>query len=189
MKSAYHIEMTRRNQMHGESSKAKGIHDFWKSLWNMNIPPTLKTFAWKMCNNLLPIKENLFHRHILSNSHCSFCFEHLETTFHILWTNPSSVVVWQESSRQTHKLSLMELDGLGLLQQLQEKLEVKEFEEALTTLRLIWLRRNSYVFGCVFTPPCQLITKAREVMADFHVALARTEKDVGNHAPILPRST
>jgi hypothetical protein len=78
-----------------------------------------------------------------------------------LWSCLSSVAVWQESRRRVQKLSLTESGGLGLLQQLLDKLEEEDFLEAVTVLRLIWLRRNTLVFEGSFTPPAILLGQAK----------------------------
>jgi len=64
----------------------------------------------------------------------------------------------------------MECDGLIILQQLMDKLEGGEFIMALTVARLIWLRRNSQVFGGVFTPPLQLVQQAYVAIDNFQQA-------------------
>jgi hypothetical protein len=66
------------------------------------------------------------------------------------------------SSRRIQKLFISKSDGLGLIQQLMEKLEEEEFIEAITMARMLWLRRNTYVFDGVFTAPTQLIIQAKE---------------------------
>lgn len=170
VKTAYHIEMGTRQHRIGESSSAMQIREFWKFLWSRDISPTLKNFAWRMGNDLLPTKCSLFQKGILEDPHCPFCLEHIETIFHVLWSCPSSVAVWQESLRIIQKLALMDLDGRGLLIQLWNKLEAVEFDEALTTLRLIWFRQNAYVFDRGFSPPSQLISEARMDLLGFKEA-------------------
>jgi hypothetical protein len=70
----------------------------------------------------------------------------VETVWHVLWDCPASVDVWQESHRKIHKLSLVESDGLGWVQQLMSKLDSNVLLEALSVARCIWLRRNGVVF-------------------------------------------
>ena len=37
----------------GESSSGDPRSPLWKKLWNLNIPPKVRIFAWKMCMNAL----------------------------------------------------------------------------------------------------------------------------------------
>lgn len=185
VRSAYHLEMTRRVQEFGECSKTKENHDFWKAIWNLQAPAVLKNFVWKICNNLLPTKENLFRKHIVHDPLCPFCLVNTETTCHILWSCPSSVAVWQERSRRVQKISLVESEGVCFIKQLMAKLEVEEVEEALTVARLIWLRRNSFVFGREFTFPSKLVIIAKESVDNFLQANHRLAPNDSVQVPIL----
>jgi hypothetical protein len=189
VKTAYHLEMERRQNQIGESSSAMQTREFWKSLWRRDISPALKNFAWRMGNDLLPTKCSLFKKGIVKDPYCPFCLEHMETIFHSLWSCPSSVAVWQESLRRIQKLALMDLEGRGLLIQLWKKLEAVEFDEALSTLRLIWLRRNAYVFDRGFSPPSQLISEARLDLLGYKEAQDRLDKEKAPRSPLLTRWT
>jgi len=56
-----------------------------------------------------------------------------------------------------------------------QKLKGDELKKALTVARLIWLRRNSFVFQREFTPPSQLATSANELFSQFRQATAVDE--------------
>lgn len=84
-------------------------------------------------------------------------------------------MVWQECTRKIQKLVLEEADGRGFMQQLMERLERDELEEALTMARLIWLKRNSFVFNKDFTPPQKLACLAGKSISQFGMARARAE--------------
>jgi hypothetical protein len=71
----------------------------WNSIWCLDTTASLKNFTWKVSHNLLPTKANLFRKHIIANSLCPICTLSSETTFHILWSCPSFMAVWQEGSR------------------------------------------------------------------------------------------
>jgi hypothetical protein len=127
-------------------------------------------------------KANLHSRKIISDPLCPICSREPENVFHILWTCPSSVAVWQDSSRCIQKLSLVESDSLGFIQQLLEKLEDNDFIEAVTLARLIWLRRNTLVFEGFFTPP-NLVGQAKNQVAEFAQATDQSETCAGAVKP------
>jgi len=139
VRSAYFLEMSRRQHGLGESSKHQEVQLFWKSLWQLPVQPVVRNFAWKVCNNILPTKETLFRKGIIDDPYCPLCLTQSETLFHILWSCPSSVAVWQESSRSIHKLSIQEDEGLSFIRHLQDRLEANVFTEVLSVMRLIWL--------------------------------------------------
>jgi hypothetical protein len=95
-----HLEKNRRLQEAGECSTTIDFHEVWKTIWKMQVPTITKNFLWKICNNLLPAKENLFRKNIAQVPLCPFCQADIETTGHILWSYPSSMAAWQECSRR-----------------------------------------------------------------------------------------
>jgi hypothetical protein len=87
----------------------------------------VKNFVWKVCNDILPTKISLLWRKVVEDPFYPFCLIHPETPSHLLWTCPSSVVVWQESARKIQKLTLEEDDSFGFIRELSKKLDVKFF--------------------------------------------------------------
>jgi hypothetical protein len=59
VRSAYHMEVTRRIQEGGETSSSKENLEFWKCIWSLQVLGVLKHFVWKVCSNTLPTKANL----------------------------------------------------------------------------------------------------------------------------------
>lgn len=111
VRSAYHLEVLRKEQELGESSRKGESADFWKWLWSINAPPVVKNFAWRISHGLLPTKHNLFRRQIAPDPLCPVCLTEPETLAHILWSCPSSIAVWQEGSRKVQELSIFPTDG------------------------------------------------------------------------------
>jgi len=68
------------------------------------------------------------------------------------------------------KLSLQEAKSLSFIRHLREKLEKTAFAEILILMRLIWLRRISYVFRKCFDFPTNLIQKAKRIMEELENA-------------------
>ncbi|XP_062167009.1 uncharacterized protein LOC133873305 [Alnus glutinosa] len=71
-----------------------------------------------------------------------------------------------ECSRRIQKLTYEETDGRGLLLFFFEKLDNEEVLEALTVAQMIWLRRNSMVFGRGFSPPLKVISEVHSSLED-----------------------
>jgi hypothetical protein len=67
VKSAYYMEMQHRNCSKGESSTRRQNEGVWKTIWTLSVPPVLKNFAWKVCQNILPTKANLFSKKIVQD--------------------------------------------------------------------------------------------------------------------------
>lgn len=60
---------------------------------------------------------------------------------------------------------LVECDWMQFIKLLKERLDRDEFIEAMLVMRSIWIRRNDYVFQGKFTPPSQVILKAKSLVA------------------------
>jgi hypothetical protein len=108
-------------------------------------------------NDLLPTKLNLFYKKVVPEPGCPICLQDREDVFHILWKCISSMAVWQGCGKKIQKMTLGQVDGKGLIQYLLRKLDGEELLMALVVLRLIWLRRNAFVFDREFSPhgePC-----------------------------------
>lgn len=77
---------------------------------------------------------------------------------------------------------MRERDGFQLVEQLIEHFEAAEVEVVLCLARSIWLRRNTVVFGGIFSPPAQLVKQGIASLEEFHVANLDSVTVVGSSA-------
>lgn len=54
IKSTYALEVERGRKDLGESSTPKSKEMFWKNIWKLNIPSSIKHFIWRACHDILP---------------------------------------------------------------------------------------------------------------------------------------
>ncbi|CAN1189612.1 Putative ribonuclease H protein At1g65750, partial [Linum perenne] len=73
-----------------ESSKK-----LWKWLWQLDLPPKVCFFIWRICRNALPTKVGLLRRRCGSSSICHTCNAKEETLEHLLFHCPLSMSFWQ----------------------------------------------------------------------------------------------
>ena len=76
------------------SSSIENHKKFWKSLWQLRMPNKIKNFVWRACNEVLPTKMNLHHRHVTDLDICDLCGEFPEDTIHAIWTCKEVAGVW-----------------------------------------------------------------------------------------------
>jgi hypothetical protein len=169
MKSAYHLILESNAQARDGSSEERVEDPLWRNIWRLQVapPPLVRQFCWSICNNLLPTKNNLALRKIAPNPDCPICLREPETVVHCLWSCPSAVAVWQEGSRRLRKLALSATDGQGLVSQLFDKLTKEEVVEAQVVARMIWLRRNTFVFEKKFSSPVSVMENSKQSLANF----------------------
>ena len=56
---------------------------FWKSLWYLNVPNKIKSFAWRASRNILSTKAILCPRKVLDNPECEACGLEVESSGHL----------------------------------------------------------------------------------------------------------
>jgi hypothetical protein len=170
VKSAYYLAKTRFVEEEGSSSNQQEIKAEWNDIWAIKGSRVVKFFLWKACRDILPTKERLFRKHITEDLLCPICKLYPETIDHILWSCGSAKDVWTECSSKLQKCSTDMIDFRGLIIMLMERLNVDEMHEMATVARLIWLRRNSFVFDGEFTPLDVLVRNALDQVAAFNQA-------------------
>ena len=69
---------------------------FWRTLWILDIPNKIKTFAWRARRNILPTKVNLHHQGVLESVTCEACGIADETSGHLFWECTKAREVWLE---------------------------------------------------------------------------------------------
>ena len=69
------------------------------------VQSVVKVLLWKVCNNILPTKENLFKKIIVSDPTYAICDLGTKTIGHILWSCPSARDAWIGCNKRIHKIS------------------------------------------------------------------------------------
>ncbi|CAL1379943.1 unnamed protein product [Linum trigynum] len=148
VKSAYHLAV-RLDQLNERWRAQVSWMDkaSWIRLWDANIPPKLKIFAWQLLSRILPTSEALIERKIEVLPQCSVCWAPSETMEHLFLDCPVARALWTQSGldhlgeglpRHTFPLFLKKL--LAILQ------KPSQFMGVIAILWRIWRSRNWVVF-------------------------------------------
>jgi hypothetical protein len=73
VRSAYFLELERKARQNGCSSLGTHQRPIWKIIWKLRVPRVIQLFLWRACNNILPTKENLHRRKIVTDPLCPLC--------------------------------------------------------------------------------------------------------------------
>lgn len=141
-----------------------------RQIWQLKLPGVVCTFLWRVCHHSLPTKVNIFHKQVVPDPNCPMCGLTPETTGHILWECPTSKAVWMDCRRRIQKLSILEDNGLRLIEQLLSKLDIDDFLFVACLARNLWLNRNTCVFGGQPLPPGTLIQRTTSFLEAFDQA-------------------
>jgi hypothetical protein len=162
VKSAYHLAQGLSESATGSCSSYNNISQHWKKVWHIKGAPVVKTFMWQACSEILPTKANLYRKKIISSPLCPVCELESETVAHVLWACPAAKDVWTESLKSIHKCSLMSGNFGAIVDMLHDRLEEDQMQLFAVTARLLWLRRNRWVFNGEFQAPAVLMMHAQE---------------------------
>lgn len=77
----------------GSSLRVAQKH-FWKGVWQLHVPNKIKHFIWRVCNNALQTKSNLFRRQITTSNTCELCNGAPKDVLYAVWTCKELEVVW-----------------------------------------------------------------------------------------------
>lgn len=134
------------------------------------MPNSNKNFMWRACHNILPTRENLLRRKIITDSRCPICGIEVETANHILWSCPLASDVWSARERFFHKNNYLDGDFLQLVEKIYEKGGREMLNVFARQAKGIWMRRNGVIHGEVLTDPNELARITTQALNDFHQA-------------------
>ena len=64
------------------SSDGSQEKSFWKKLWQINVPHKIRHFAWRACQDILPLQTNLVKRNVLQVDTCNECKVEADDSIH-----------------------------------------------------------------------------------------------------------
>ncbi|XP_059454932.1 uncharacterized protein LOC132185136 [Corylus avellana] len=191
VRSAYHLAMelehrsklecSRRmeeSEIWRECSRRMEESEIWRVLWQLQMPNSDKNVLWRGCHNILPTRDNLLKRKILTDSRCPFCGIEIEAATHILWSCPSASDVWGTREVFFQKFHSSGADFLQLVEEMYKKGDVEMLTVFARQSKNIWMRRNGVIHVEAFTNPNDLVRITNQVMVDFSQANLSTTPTV-----------
>lgn len=67
------------------TSNEESHKSFWRRIWSLHLPIKMKSFARKVCCNIIPTKANLYHQKVIEESLCEACGLEEETIDNAFW--------------------------------------------------------------------------------------------------------
>nr|GMC90173.1 uncharacterized protein LOC109155154 [Ipomoea batatas] len=116
----------------------------WTQLWNLPLPPKVKSLIWQACTDSIPTAVNLATRRVNCPQTCVLCEKELETTAHIFiycdvarecWRNLTSISL-------DPNLEMAEWLGKNL-----DSMETVSICLLLTTCWKLWQIRNNKLWN------------------------------------------
>ncbi|GAU41445.1 hypothetical protein TSUD_98410 [Trifolium subterraneum] len=135
------------------TSSSAMSNNIWQILWKLNVPPKHSHFIWRLLNEALPVKGNLFKKGIRCDPLCPRCSNHVETSHHVFLDCVWAKQVWFASSL-TINLNGCHFENLNdwVLHMFNQTDQASK-ELIAATLYGIWYARNLLVFQEKNLPP------------------------------------
>ena len=158
-----------------ETSHSTSQSSFWRIIWNLHIPNKIKLFTWRACQNILPTKANLCHRHVLDNLIYEAFGLAPETTGHLFWDCHIAKETWKLSDILFDKHGLSYRDFMDFLWHLvfTQHVGTDILELTVNTAWSIWFSRNKTRLGATRQPPHEIMVKARFLFMEYQDAHLR----------------
>lgn len=169
-------QIARRNSSHGLPSSASPStivsQKTWSILWNAPTAPKVKHFMWKVVNNWIATKDNLFKRKCAQSPLCPICYREPETVEHLLFRCPWTCNVWFGSGK-LHWVSEGNVTAANrwiedlLCGDLAKETTDDVMGEIFQLCWAIWLQRNAFVFTGKAPIPAVCIESAKKANMDY----------------------
>lgn len=136
----------------------------WKCIWQLNVPPKVRHFVWRMTQHCLPTRSRLHEKGVACPLECVVCGSSNETAWHALVICPRSKRCWQRvglwdimENMFTDAMSLRELFFIMTSQLQQDRLI-----QFTMTIWSLWLGRNEKLWNSL-NEACGQILKRAEI--------------------------
>ena len=72
VRSCYHMLLTqnRHQQQDGNEEISIAYKKLWKRIWGAKVPNKFRVFAWRISQEILPVRQKLYQRKICADSVC-----------------------------------------------------------------------------------------------------------------------
>lgn len=97
----------------------------WSSLWKLGVPHKVKIILWRMCRNIIPVRNLLRSQGVQNSIICPMCERDVEHLLHIFMDCPFEKEWWNIMGLNFDISTIEEAPGWLLDRLAIEKVEVK----------------------------------------------------------------
>uniref|UniRef100_A0A803QAH8 Reverse transcriptase domain-containing protein n=1 Tax=Cannabis sativa TaxID=3483 RepID=A0A803QAH8_CANSA len=182
VKSGYHVACMLADETFVSVSSPHV--SWWKSFWQLKLPPKVKLFAWKAIHNALPVASELYKRKSLTSASCSLCLNAWESVGHAMFTCKHARHVWKIVGFSFNNKAVVSMKIEDFLFQISECYTKSELEMIFCTMWSIWSDRNNVIHGKLAQQPSVISAKAASFLSSFQSA-----HQLSLHAGLAPADT
>ncbi|CAN1157427.1 Putative ribonuclease H protein At1g65750 [Linum perenne] len=152
----------------------------WTELWNIQTPPRLRCFAWRVARGVLPTRMALEGRHLAVPSECGICSQDLEHAWHLFLQCPFAQRCWNEAGLLQQVTS-----GMQNADSMQEWLfnlvktgDDDRVARSIAIMGAIWRERNNRVWNAESNEPLAVVREGLEGLKNWTTARSTPVTDV-----------
>ncbi|WCJ24336.1 hypothetical protein M5689_006303 [Euphorbia peplus] len=161
VRSGYRLAFEQNFEVEFDDENAK-----WTEVWRLNIPPKVRNFIWRTCNDLLPLRANLFSRGMSIEDKCILCDFVGEHSLHLFVDCPCAVDCFSRINIDVVNLAADSFSG-WLASMFSATTEVKDRELLCMVLWQIWVQRNNKCWNTQVIPPEQSVRTCKILLEDY----------------------
>ena len=179
VKSAYQLLSRLQRQEEASPSDMEAGKSLWNGIWKLRAPNKVRHFLWRVVQNSLSTKLNLYKRQVVSNGYCDVCRTCLEDNIHALWYCDVARAIWQTdvcfNFIRTKKFSTF----ADIVQFLCSHGSSDLFTRFAMVAWSIWERRNRLRVGQSSWKIDEVVQRASELLHKFQDVQTPVRRAVG----------
>ncbi|XP_058733418.1 uncharacterized protein LOC131605034 [Vicia villosa] len=124
-----------------------------KVMWELNLPPKIKVFAWRFFIDRLPTIDQLLKRGVanVSSPDCVMCGSSFESSSHLFFTCQEAKIIWKHVFIWLGISEAINVEEIICFDVIQEKVKCSKRRILINfvwvaTIWSIWLMRNAIIF-------------------------------------------
>lgn len=148
VRSCYHRIMEIKSGADSSTSGSSNLLEDkeWRWLWGLQLPPKVRTFLWRACNDIIPVRAAMVRRKMGHDPFRQLCNSGLENTAHPFFECPRFQHVWR-APPFTLFLPRVRQSFVAWYRLLRSNLDVQSLGLATVVCWRIWWIRNQVVHG------------------------------------------
>lgn len=139
----------------------------WKKVWYLKLPPKIKIFAWRACNDSLPCLKKLYRKKIVRKMNCKFWNQYTEDLSHALLYCFSISYWWKAYLPIINSFEHINQCFLVVTESILKIGNEDEGPKFLTITWNFWGRWNKLVYKDLHIHPQEVIEKALSLDAGY----------------------
>ncbi|CAJ2643989.1 unnamed protein product [Trifolium pratense] len=152
----------------------------WNLVWQIQAPPKVKNFMWRLCRNCIPTRTRLLQKGVNCPGECVLCATEIEDSIHIILSCEVARQVWQKSGfLNTIQQHLTVNNNIAdLVFSILQVLTAEQCSLFSTVLWSLWQSRNNKLWRSQVETASVVFDRACTVLTNWQTAQIAPKKGI-----------